>query len=643
MELPVILAILAVVAAIVFFSGVFKSEPKLEKPHTHKKEHTSSSEAAAPRSSAAPAAAAAEKEKKAPKKKNRSNKTKAQKAKARAVASAIAAAASASETENADTEKEAEPSDSDSDSDSSDDEDVPSGVRFQAQAHLEAEKMRMKKAQRLEKERQHHAAKALAKAKQEQPTVHIEETAEATDSDAAPAHFDGWAVVEDKRKKVKKAEDKADDLPSPVTASASAPSPVPVPAEPAQVVPAAPVVETVTQELKVDPRKLGLLIGQKGVTKIAIQTLTGAAINMPRIDKEKEKEKEAAASTEPATIRVTGPALGVSKAVLALTELVNKGYSTLLEGDDFQESYVAVHPKFLPEVIGKGGAVIRALQVHTGIKITVPATLKGPGPDGKVVKVKVGLVGKKEKVSQARALIKDLCKYFHTPVTHPGIVHEEMEMDGKYFNFIIGAKGSEIKNIQNTHKVSVHIPNADSINPNLLIVGAPAGVASAKKHIEKIIDRVDGVADAAAAAAAAAADSSAASAESSAEEGEAEAVPMKGAAAPAPAPAASSTSGGSWAGKSKSRLPPAPKEEEVPAVDETWMKEFDPPSAGMDISAMLPATAKFAATPAPAAVAAAVAPPPNLAGPAPADPAKKAPGAAGSAWNNLSSLPAENW
>lgn len=231
---------------------------------------------------------------------------------------------------------------------------------------------------------------------------------------------------------------------------------------------------------------MGLLIGAKGATRTAIQNATGTVIQMPRADKD-------AVGSLPVT--VSGTAAGVNKAITAMNELCIKGYCGLLATDDFQESYVAVHPKYLPDIIGKGGACIKALNAHTGVKITIPPGVsKTPNADGKVSKVKIGLAGAKEKVSLARSLIKDLTKYYHTPVTHPNLTHCEMEIASNYYNFIIGTKGSEIKHIQNSYKVNVHIPDSDSANPNVLIVGTENAVAQAKKHIEKIIDRVNGVA-----------------------------------------------------------------------------------------------------------------------------------------------------
>jgi rRNA processing protein Krr1/Pno1 len=344
----------------------------------------------------------------------------------------------------------------------------------------------------------------------------MEDSAEADESDGEDAIFltgkaaaaaDGWAVVEKKGGKQAKKADAAPSVTSSAPASALVVEPVTASTPSASAeeteaavpdaqeeedaseeedktptTPPVPVIEKFTQELTVEAKRLGLLIGVKGATRIAIQSATDTNIQMPKTEKD---------STGDVTISVTGEEAGVAKAITAMKELLAKGYCLLLSDPDFRESDATVHPRFLPDIIGKNGSVIKALSQHTGVKITVPTASKAPGPDGKVSKVKIGLAGPKDKVALCRNLIKEITRYYHTEVTHPNIVHEEMTIDAKYYNFIIGAKGSEIKHIQNSYKVSVHIPDADSVNPNVLIVGEATGVANALRHIEKLIEKVN--------------------------------------------------------------------------------------------------------------------------------------------------------
>jgi len=150
--------------------------------------------------------------------------------------------------------------------------------------------------------------------------------------------------------------------------------------------------------------------------------------------------------------------------------------------------------RYLPDIIGKGGANIRAIQDSLQVKVIIPPSTSGSNnalvPTETKTSVKIGISGMKDNVIKAKALIKELVLYYHTSITHPGVTHEELDIPSNYYNYIIGAKGSEIKHIQSNFKVSVHIPNMESINKNIVIVGQPSNVEHAKKYILKIIDNI---------------------------------------------------------------------------------------------------------------------------------------------------------
>lgn len=150
--------------------------------------------------------------------------------------------------------------------------------------------------------------------------------------------------------------------------------------------------------------------------------------------------------------------------------------------------------RYLAEIIGKGGCYIKALQNHYGVKINTPNSVvakdKPATANEPVTKVKISIAGPREKVAAARNTIKEIVKYFHSEVTHPGVIHLEMPVPNTMYNYIIGSKGSEIKHIQNSYKVSVHIPNANSVCQEVLIVGLPDNVAAAENHIIKLMEKV---------------------------------------------------------------------------------------------------------------------------------------------------------
>jgi len=394
-----------------------------------------------------------------------------------------------------------------------------------------------------------------------------------------PPSYDGWAVVENPRKLKKKSESASDleDLP-PLVTVAPTPAPAAV-AQAAEDVPPPAPIDSVTKELTVESRKLGLLIGPKGVTKIGMQTATGTDISMPKVEKD---------FSGPVSISVTGTAQGVDRAVAALNELCVKGYSTLLATPDFHEGYVEVKHKFLSDIIGKGGCNIRAIQSYTGVKIITPSDSSKVLPSGETVtpsKVRVILAGARDKVAEARSLILDLCKYYYTPVTHPGVTHVEMDINPRYYNYVIGSKGSEIKHIQANYKVSVHIPDADSANQNLLIIGEAGNAANAEKHIMRLMEKVDERAKAEAEGIALGESAKARLAAAGGADG-APAAPRRERAPRAPKEAATP------ADPSASR---GPKDPNAAAEDEAWTAEYAPRRAPINLGAMLPTSAKFAA------------------------------------------------
>ena len=261
------------------------------------------------------------------------------------------------------------------------------------------------------------------------------------------------------------------------------------------------------------------------------------------------------------------------------------------------------------------------------MKISTPSGYTRTAPSGETIvpsKVKIVLAGPKDKVALARSLILDLTKYFHTPVTHPGLVHIELDIPANYYNYIIGSKGSEIKHIQANYKVTVYIPGAESSHDQLLIVGDEAAVQNAEKHIRRLMEKVDTQAaerarieaegaalgeNARARFAAASAGAAAAAGTANAENRE----PRSNSRGPR-APRADGASGAAAGKGGKNNnaavagadAASANKEKDEDRHEE-WMNEFAPRRAPINLGGMLPATAKFAAAPpalpAPAAVA----------------------------------------
>lgn len=301
---------------------------------------------------------------------------------------------------------------------------------------------------------------------------------------------DGWNVVEkNPLKKVKKAkkaslavkeETKLETVTS-VTADNSAAEATAANAAVEAVVeaPAPAPAPEIIKTVAVDPSRFGIIIGSKGVNKIGIQDATNTEIRLPR-----NGEYDADASE--VEVQVIGSEeREVNAAIRAVKDLVSKGYSQLLEGENFTEGSITVHPSFLPEIIGKAGSTLKAIQSHFSVRLNTPTVARGSND----TTCKIFVVGDRDKVKKAKELLKELMRYHHTAITHPGVSHLEMIVDPTLHKFVIGAKGSEIKHIQQNFKVHVYIPNDNSFTTDLLVVGAAEDAQRAEAYILKVLEK----------------------------------------------------------------------------------------------------------------------------------------------------------
>ena len=135
--------------------------------------------------------------------------------------------------------------------------------------------------------------------------------------------------------------------------------------------------------VSIDASRVGIIIGPKGATMIAIQDKTGTKldVNAPKLD---DKDASSGSGFRPVTTRgkkatasvviTEGSPAGQKAARQAVLELAERGYAALLQAEGFGESYVAVHPRFLSEIVGAGGKVIKAIQTGLDVKLTIPKT-----------------------------------------------------------------------------------------------------------------------------------------------------------------------------------------------------------------------------------------------------------------------------
>jgi len=328
-----------------------------------------------------------------------------------------------------------------------------------------------------DKKKKQKAKKAAKKAAQATITIDSapQKALDLTTADADAPAEEGWEVVVDKKPKAKLSPAVAallrrkslevDSTVKPTTA-------LPASATAADTITAA----ATTATIKIAVAKIGHVVGINGKTITAIRELTGCSISIP------DRETITGMSVD---VTVTGEdAREVSAAKKIVADLTSKGYSAQLEGalsgGDFCEAQVKVPVASLHEVIGKGGAIIQAVQSKLGVKLSVPDTSKGKVGAKKVVKVTVA--GPKDGVAKAKEVVKSLVVHHYHALTHPGTTHCEVDVPEAMYSIVIGPRGSSIKHIQNSYLVKVHIPR-DGDGSAVTVIGSAGRVKQAKKHI----------------------------------------------------------------------------------------------------------------------------------------------------------------
>lgn len=331
-----------------------------------------------------------------------------------------------------------------------------------------------------DKKKKQKAKKATKKAAQATITIDSapQKALDLTTADADAPAEEGWEVVVDKKPKAKlppavaallrRKSLEVDSTAKPTTA-------LPASATPADTITAA----ATTATIKIAVAKIGHVVGINGKTITAIRMLTGCTISIP------DRETITGVSVD---VTVTGEdAHEVSAAKKIVADLTSKGYSAQLEGalsgGDFCEAQVKVPVASLHEVIGKGGAIIQAVQSKLGVKLSVPDTSKGNV--GKKV-VKVTVAGPKDGVAKAKEVVKSLVVHHYHALTHPGTTHCEVDVPEAMYSIVIGPRGSSIKHIQNSYLVKVHIPR-DGDGSAVTVIGSAGRVKQAKKHILSMV------------------------------------------------------------------------------------------------------------------------------------------------------------
>lgn len=138
--------------------------------------------------------------------------------------------------------------------------------------------------------------------------------------------------------------------------------------------------------------------------------------------------------------------------------------------------FIPVDKRF--RVSGKGGCYVKLIESTHKVRIRIP------GRDS--TQTRVYIVGEAANVKKARVHVLSLVRYAFSTLTHPGFIKYQMDFPRDKVGFLIGQRGSKIKNLQADTKCQILVPNSEE--RQLTIVGPSEGVAHARTIIERILN-----------------------------------------------------------------------------------------------------------------------------------------------------------
>lgn len=227
---------------------------------------------------------------------------------------------------------------------------------------------------------------------------------------------------------------------------------------------AAPKVNSIV--VIVDEKYHRVIIGQEGSTLHMLEDATNTKINVPNRD----------SGNKEVTVSGSDPN-GIQQAKKAIEQLVAKGYSNITDPGK-SDSMILVPPLMRKTLIGPGGKSIKAIQQETNVNIITP--------DRESKSDQVYIVGAKEDVRLAKAIIAELLHCGFCEVTHPGIRKEEIRFPFEKIGYLVGPGGVTIKRIQK--KTGARINKPQQLGMPLVIIGTREGIAEAKILIDAAIN-----------------------------------------------------------------------------------------------------------------------------------------------------------
>lgn len=168
-------------------------------------------------------------------------------------------------------------------------------------------------------------------------------------------------------------------------------------------------------------------------------------------------------------------------------ELLDKAASSQTDPDlSVEEMYIPLNR--VSQVIGKGGEIIRNLQVRNNVKMVVLQDVDGPLPETRPLRIS----GSKENCLKARTAVLDLLKDLDNEARHNSRtsgVMEKINVPKSCVGLVIGRHGDTIRQIAQESGAKVHFGDDDDgmAERKLTIQGPPEALEKAKQCVNQII------------------------------------------------------------------------------------------------------------------------------------------------------------
>ena len=206
--------------------------------------------------------------------------------------------------------------------------------------------------------------------------------------------------------------------------------------------------------VQVETQHVGLLLGKNGTTINAIQSESGAVLDVQKRATNGEVSVGAAGSQ---AVTVRGNAAAVKKALAALEAVLQYNAECIEE--------VQVAPAMMPLLIGRGGEEINRIRLETGAAIDGERYDREKRDADKPPTLK--LRGSKDAVEKAKAFIQAAIEA-NRPVV------ESVVLPWHAIDVLVGPAGEHLRQLEAIHAVTAILPGQDIMSDQVFWRGSDA-------------------------------------------------------------------------------------------------------------------------------------------------------------------------